>query len=78
MQGRFFGIPNPKHRVFVYAIYNQNLQSEDSTRKAFHRTHEIVFSFLPCAQKNLSVLTHIPSTPQPSESCNIYDANSKV
>lgn len=74
----FFVIPNPKHRVLVYAIYSQNLQHEDSMRKAFHRTQEIVLLFLPCAKKNLNVLTHIPSSPQLSETCNIYDENCRV
>lgn len=49
MQSGFFVIPNPKHRVVMYAICNQNLQHEGSMRKAFHRTQEIALSFLPCA-----------------------------
>lgn len=46
-------------------LYNWNLQHEDSLGKASSRT-------------DLDILTHIPSSPQPSESCNIYDANFSV
>lgn len=68
-----------KHRV----IHLCSLQPECNTKTAWGKhlagqTQQIALPFLFHAQKNLDVLTQMSSSSQPSEYCNVYNANSGV
>lgn len=63
-KGRRFLVISKKLDIgpFVHALYNWNLQHDDTPRKAFSRTDTLGLPFLFCARKSLDILTHSPSS----------------